>query len=748
MSHAESASELAPPASNAPAVGEHWMGELGHLLNELQEASSHTTVRPVLSEQADNQLVQVRLGVAASLFAALQFKSAVTAGHCLRIALTTSIWAHKLDLPAEERDLIEVASLLHDIGVIGVPEHVLHKPAALDSDETSLMLAARKMSCAILARASAAPELLQLVEYVPAHYNGSTDSLPLSGKNIPRGARMIAIVEAFDSMTTDRVYRPAMSLEAAMTELFQCAGAQFDPDLVADFVDLYRHDQTELRKHIANRWLATLDPELVNTYWQHNCIPSQPELRRPDLKFQTKLLENMYDAVLFIDASFQIIQWNHGAERLTGIAEAGMLQRAWTTDLLGMADEKGRPVRDADCPIRSAIQSGVQSLRRLSICGRSGRTVSVDAHAIPVPGDDGKPLGAVLLLHDASSETTLEQRCQSLYEKATKDPLTQVANRAEFDRVHAMFVAAHQQQQVPCSMMIGDLDRFKQINDVYGHQAGDEAIKSLANLLKSSCRPGDLVARYGGEEFVMLFADCDNATAARRSEQIRKSLAQLPLPVLDGRSITASFGVTEVQPGDTPETMLRRADRALLMAKAKGRNMVVQLGSGGGAEPASSDEPARASKGDSLLQRTLITPVPIKIAVEKLRGFVADHQAEIVAVEGNNIRLQIGDGQGGWMRRITDRAVDFIVQLKFEEERYQKDTSEPGSNSTARTRIQVEINPKKARDRRRADLQNRAREVLVSFRSYLMATEVETENDAGMLDKVKRILTPWMNPAK
>ncbi|KKK87516.1 hypothetical protein LCGC14_2752440, partial [marine sediment metagenome] len=74
--------------------------------------------------------------------------------------------------------------------------------------------------------------------------------------------------------------------------------------------------------------------------------------------------------------------------------------------------------------------------------------------------------------------------------------------------------------QRPCSLIICDLDLFKQVNDIFGHQAGDEVIKSMANLLKDSCRVGDLVARYGGEEFVMLCADCDNATAARRAEEI------------------------------------------------------------------------------------------------------------------------------------------------------------------------------------------------------------------------------------
>src|SRR5512140_376443 len=82
----------------------------------------------------------------------------------------------------------------------------------------------------------------------------------------------------------------------------------------------------------------------------------------------------------------------------------------------------------------------------------------------------------------------------------------------------------------------------------------------------------------------MLCADCDNATAARRAEQVRKSLSQIRHARLEGRTVTASFGVTEIQPGDTAETMLRRADRALLEAKGKGRNCVVQLGTGGSAD--------------------------------------------------------------------------------------------------------------------------------------------------------------------
>ena len=117
----------------------------------------------------------------------------------------------------------------------------------------------------------------------------------------------------------------------------------------------------------------------------------------------------------------------------------------------------------------------------------------------------------------------------------------------------------------------------------YGHQAGDEVLKSFGKLLRSECRAGDLVARYGGEEFVILCADCNNAAATRRAEHLRKSMSDLAQPVLNGETVTVSFGVTEIQPGDSPESMLRRADRALLEAKQLGRNTVVQLGNGIGA---------------------------------------------------------------------------------------------------------------------------------------------------------------------
>jgi hypothetical protein len=219
---------------------------------------------------------------------------------------------------------------------------------------------------------------------------------------------------------------------------------------------------------------------------------------------------------------------------------------------------------------------------------------------------------------------------------------------------------------------------------------------------------------------------------------------------MEGRAITASFGVTEIQPGDTPETMLRRADRALLMAKSQGRNQVVQLGTG-----AATDQRADQglfgtgeAKDDYLIEKLLVTPVPIKMAIEKLRGFVADHEARIVKTESDRVELEIEDKHPSRLRRLTDRPVTFRLDLRFVEQRSQKDGDIGPRGGVARTKVRVSISPSRARDRRRQDVAERARDVLASFRSYLMATEVEDDappREAGPLSRAKRLFAPWLH---
>ena len=346
-------------------------------------------------------------------------------------------------------------------------------------------------------------------------------------------------------------------------------------------------------------------------------------------------------------------------------------------------------------------------------------------------------------------ETSLEQRCQNLYEKATKDPLTQVANRAEFDRVHAMFIAAHQQQHVPCSMMICDLDRFKLVNDTYGHQAGDEAIQSLATLLKSCLparRPGGPLRRRGVRH-------APGRLRQRRGRAAREQIRKLAEPTAAAEAGTAARSrPASASPKSSPATRRKPCSAAptarLLMAKSSGRNCVVQLGSGAAAlaalEPLPEGKLWRTQPGrpDAILQQDLVTPVPMKIAVEQLRGFVADHAAKIRSVEGNCVRLELAGRHAGWFRRRSDRTIGFFVELRLEEEQYRK--AESVGDAMVRTRVHVAVSPRKNRDRRREDAAARAAHILASLRSYLMANLATTTEGEEVVGRTPRTILPWL----
>ena len=246
------------------------MTELHALLRELEVMTvASEMLPPVFGESVDDRLVQARLGVAASLFAALQCKNAAVAGHALRVALSCSGWAMKMGLPEADRDAIEIAALLHDIGMIGAPDQILLKPGTLDEDEAAVMARCTQdepghspPQLRVAAGSGDRREHAGLVRRQPS------TGLPSSGSQIPLGARMIAIVEAFDAMTTDHVYRPAFSQERAMAELFECSGTQFDPELVAQFDEFCREDQTMVRGEAASRWLRLLDSTTANSHWE------------------------------------------------------------------------------------------------------------------------------------------------------------------------------------------------------------------------------------------------------------------------------------------------------------------------------------------------------------------------------------------------------------------------------------------------------------------------------------------------
>ncbi|MFC1836579.1 GGDEF domain-containing protein, partial [Thermodesulfobacteriota bacterium] len=169
----------------------------------------------------------------------------------------------------------------------------------------------------------------------------------------------------------------------------------------------------------------------------------------------------------------------------------------------------------------------------------------------------------------------------ALHYQATHDELTQQWNRSTVLRALEKELSRTSRQNTPLGVMIMDIDHFKQVNDNFGHLAGDAVLRAVTKRIGSVVRPYDTVGRYGGEEFIIVLPGCNRARARQVAERLRSSFSRFPVKTKEGVfNITMSFGVTTVEGGKKRDmdSVIREADTALYRAKNGGRNRVVLWG--------------------------------------------------------------------------------------------------------------------------------------------------------------------------
>src|SRR3989338_9056527 len=176
-----------------------------------------------------------------SIVSTLEAKDPYTHGHSLRVSKYALLIGEALKLSKEDLLTLELGALLHDIGKIGTPEHILLKPDRLTKEEYEIMKKHPMQSAEILSHMELLKEVVPIVKYHQERMDGLGYPEGLKGESIPLLSRIVYIADAFDAMTSDRPYRKALSLQQAYDELIRCSGSQFDPEFVTLFIKAHQN---------------------------------------------------------------------------------------------------------------------------------------------------------------------------------------------------------------------------------------------------------------------------------------------------------------------------------------------------------------------------------------------------------------------------------------------------------------------------------------------------------------------------
>lgn len=565
------------------------------------------TVHETISGTSGN----VELSTVRVLAATVDAKDHYTRHHSTNVSFYARSLAREMNLDPAEVRRIDLAALLHDIGKIAVPDQILQKPGALTAEERLLVNTHASIGGNILAQASHLQHLVPLVRHHHERYDGTGYPDGLKGDEIPLGAAILNLADSFDTMTTRRIYRAPLNLDAAVAELRRCSGTQFHPEMVKAF------ERVVLRalEH-QEPWAVALSsvPDLRPASGDLPAWPLMAGAERPepptnrdplDLLMEARLLHHVTELPIIIHrAGEQVMDfWSADAVQIYLLDEAdGKLHLAWSGGPQSGQDFLARCRTEGVLPMTQGV-AGWSCMTNQGItvpdARRDPRWTYGDVFDGPVSvmvspvGAGGAALGAVQVVSRGESRFgwpdlkvmkvfgallghAVQAAGQKPYAEDTHgtDALTGVRNgqylRGLLDQLE------RNDWNAPLSVAFLDGDDLKGINERYGYEGGDQVIRHIARCLQAWRRPDDVVVRLCGDEFVVFFGGLSLPEASARLERIRMTISETPVELASNRRVyvSVSCGVTEVERALGPHQGVRAAEQAMYNAKRTGKNRI------------------------------------------------------------------------------------------------------------------------------------------------------------------------------
>ena len=539
-----------------------------------------------------------------------------TANHSRKVAEYAELIAQEMGLSPAEVSTIKTAALLHDIGKIGIPDDILRKPGELNTAEKAIIMSHPEIGANILSQAGETfRPIVPLVLHHHEWYNGRGYPQGLEGAEIPLGAAILAVADAFEAMTSQRPYRPPLSPEATWRELRKGQGTQFHPAVVEAFHRLWARGLIKIpgpEEWPASAWRRR---EGALRAWEITAVlgVAQELTRVEDLGELLRNITRFYQEKLgFQSCGVAIID---GRGQLAAVAENGQVWfgQDWSWVLAGGTANVGDPSAGAilaqavdlktpevtseallaHCPFSPDFLTDLGPEPRfyekkgekgvvITLSGKKGRLgclyFSLPEDSFFTHGD--LDLIAVIAAYlGAVLETSL--LLERLRSASETDPLTGLYNRRHFGKRLLEETARAARTGSTFSLAFFDVDDMKEINDTYGHLAGDAVIQWIARFLAQNSRFGDILCRYGGDEFVFILPHTNQDQALVFCQRLAQRFRAEPIPIAADLSVarTLSYGVsTYPQDATTADELLKIADSWMYTRKEKTRRQKAEGG--------------------------------------------------------------------------------------------------------------------------------------------------------------------------
>jgi len=289
---------------------------------------------------------------------------------------------------------------------------------------------------------------------------------------------------------------------------------------------------------------------------------AMPDLQNPEI-FRT-VLDSLQTGVYLVDRNGKILFWNQGAERITGHMRHEVVGRTCRENILVHCNGQGCTDCGASCPFTAVLHDGKPREARLRLRHKEGHPVLSLMWIAPLRDAHGSIIGLAESFEEQRLTTDRDRRQQSLAASGCLDEITGVANREFTEFRMRENLASLAQYHLPFGVVCLQVNRIEEFRAAYGKQAGDAIVRVVAQTMRDSLRPGDLVGRWSPDQFLAVLMDCDSGGVQKTAERIRKVVACAGLRWWgDELSVNTSVGYGVAQTGDTIEAVVKRAQNTL-----------------------------------------------------------------------------------------------------------------------------------------------------------------------------------------